>query len=284
MWLLLSFLTAAFESLKDVACKKGLQNLDEYTLAWGIRAFSLPPLLIYLVLTGIPGLDAGFWPALLVGGTLNVAATVLFLKALKYSDLSLSIPMVTFTPVFLLLTSPLILGEFPGPAGVIGIVLIVLGSYLLNIRTVRGGWSRPIVALFREKGPRTMLLVAFIWSVTSNIDKIGISNSSIVFWIVAVNLYSALVLTPVLRKGGGGLWRKGRWGIMALVGVLASLRSIFQMAALSMALVSYVISIKRTSVVFTILLGFLLFREKGISERLLGALIMLGGVFLILLS
>ena len=106
MWFLFSVLTAFFESVKDVYSKKSLKKIDEYVVAWSIRVFALPFLFIPLLFTGIPALKDNFWMALLVGGILNVVATVLYMKALKYSDLSICVPMVTFTPVFLLLTSP----------------------------------------------------------------------------------------------------------------------------------------------------------------------------------
>jgi len=283
MWVTYSILTALFESLKDVASKAGLLSLNEYTMAWGLRIFSLPVLIPLLLLQGLPRFSPSFLPALLVGGSLNILATVLFLKSLKHSDMSLCVPLVAFTPVFLLLTSPVMLGEWPSVQGVVGVLLIVSGSYILNAAGNTGGWTRPFVSLFREKGPRTMLVVAFIWSITSNIDKIGITGSSIVAWIVAVNLFAGLLLWPVAhrRLRGGCIDRRGVL-ILIAAGLLAAVRSLFQMAALTLSLVAYVISIKRTSALFTIAFAGLFFKEKGIGYRFLGGVIMITGVFLIL--
>jgi len=41
-WIIFSTLTALFESLKDVASKRGLQQLDEYIVAWSMIFFTLP--------------------------------------------------------------------------------------------------------------------------------------------------------------------------------------------------------------------------------------------------
>ncbi|MGZ7066894.1 MAG: hypothetical protein ACXVHT_01170 [Methanobacterium sp.] len=46
----------------------------------------------------------------------------------------------------------------------------------------------------------------------------------------------------------------------------------------------YVIAIKRTSTIMSVLFGSLIFKEKGIKGRLLGAGIMVLGVILITLS
>ena len=56
------------------------------------------------------------------------------------------------------------------------------------------------------------------------------------------------------------------------------------MTAISLTLVTYVIAIKRTSVIMSVLWGAIIFKEKGIKERLVGAVIMVLGVVLIVLS
>jgi len=56
------------------------------------------------------------------------------------------------------------------------------------------------------------------------------------------------------------------------------------MNAINLALVAYVIAIKRTSVIMSVIFGWLIFKEKGIKERAAGSIIMLLGVFIILLT
>lgn len=312
-WLVFAWLIAFFESLSDVASKKSLQALDEYTVAFFGRfltfLFLVPVLVLLIIYFGIPPIGFNFWTALVIGGSLNVVTAVLYMKALKSSDLSISVPMLTFTPLFLLITSPLILGEFPTPLGLVGIFLIVLGSYILNIKEWKQGYLAPFQALLRERGPRLMLVVAFIWSVTSNFDKIGVTNSSPIIWIVAVNLFIVIFLLPVIihwysktkshpdisdshpeisdNKSSPEnnkdlvILIQQNYKNLIFLGIFSALTSIFQMYALTLTLVAYVIAIKRTSVVFSVLWGHYLFREKGVKERLLGASIMVLGVVLI---
>ena len=56
-----------------------------------------------------------------------------------------------------------------------------------------------------------------------------------------------------------------------------------QMYALTVAIVPYVIAVKRMSAVFAVLLGWLVLREGQVRERLAGAVLMVLGVFLIAL-
>lgn len=286
LWFIFSFFTALFESLKDVFSKKSLKNVDEYIVSWSLRFFALPFLLPLLFFIEIPSLGNKFWLALLVSGSLNVVATIFYMKAIKHSDLSITVPMVTFTPLFLLLTSPLIVAEFPTFFGLIGVLLIVLGSYTLNIKQRHEGYLVPFRALLKEIGPKLMLLVAFIWSITSNFDKIGVQNSSPIFWAISVNIFIILVMLPIMLYKSRGSIQNIRTNYKALfpIGLFSALTLIFQMTAINLTLVAYVISIKRTSAVMSVLFGHLIFKEKDIRERLVGAVIMIVGVLFITLS
>jgi uncharacterized membrane protein len=265
--------------------KKSLEKCNEYIVAYALRLFALPFLLPLLFFTKEIVLGSGFWIALLTGGTLNLITTVLYMKAIKASDLSVTVPMVTFTPLFLLLTSPIIVGEFPPLKGILGILLIVFGSYLLHLKEKPKGILAPFKAIITGKGPRLMLVVAFIWSVTSNIDKVGIRNSSVVLWAVAIHIFIIITMVPLV-------WLTSRYSIHQLVkqrnmliplGFIDALKYFFQLAALQFTLVAYVISIKRTSAILCVIFGALIFKEKGIKERLTGSVIMVAGVLLITL-
>src|SRR5512133_467897 len=56
----------------------------------------------------------------------------------------------------------------------------------------------PFRALLSHRGPRMMLAVALIFSITSNLDKLGVERSSPVFWSLAVSVMITLILTPTL--------------------------------------------------------------------------------------
>lgn len=285
-WILFAVLTAVARSLTDVAGKKGVKKLTPFTVAWGMYLFSLPILGVAVFSSPFPTLNNNFWWALTAGTVLNIVANILYLRAIQLSDLSLTVPLVTFTPLFMLLTSPLIVGEFPSPYGILGIICIVTGAYLLNLnRQQQNIWS-PFRALFQEKGARLMLLVAFIWSLSSNFDKMGIINSSALSWAFCINVSITIGLTPLMlvreKKPLKQLARYPRQLIW--VGLFNGATILFQMLAASMTLVAYVIAIKRSSAVISVIFGKIFFHEKGVKNRLIGVLIMLAGVIIITLT
>lgn len=285
IWLAFAILTAFFESLKDVSSKHSLKSLDVYIVAWVANIFAVIFLIPLLLLAGIPKIEPQFWIALLVGGSLNVVSFTLYIRALQVADLSLTVPLVTLTPLFLLVTSPLIVQENPTFADAIGISLIVVGSYVLNLRERKNGYFAPLRALFRNQGSRFMLMVAFIWSITSNFDKVGVVNSSPLFWSTALYSYLAVGMFPIAFFNSRRKFAQILPNLkpLMLIGFFHATAITFQMIAVSYTLVTQVIAIKRMSALISVLFGHFLFHERGLRERLFGAVVMVLGVIVMTL-
>ncbi|WP_071516923.1 DMT family transporter [Geitlerinema sp. PCC 9228] len=286
VWFLLANCTAFSESLKDVFSKRNLRIFDGYFISWMFAALTFFFLLPLLLVVPIPPLGDRFGLALLASGSLNVLATLLYLHALQRSDMSLSLPMITLTPLFLLVTSPLIVGESPQVFDLVGVVFLVVGTYTLNFQVRKEGWLVPFQALLREAGPRFMLGVALLWSLTANFDKMGVQNSSPLFWAIASYGYIALVLSPIVWFKSKISWQQiwpQRFFLVA-VGMFNALTVTCQMSAINLTTVVNVISIKRTSVLWGVLWGHLFFAEPGFKTRMSAALLMVTGVFFISIS
>lgn len=278
IWFVFAFCTALFRSFTDVFSKKGLQKVDEYVVSWSLRFFGflfLVPLLIF----GIPSIGVNFFPSLVVAGILNAVSTVLYIKALKCSDLSLVVPMTAFTPLFLIFVSPFIVGEVPTTLGIGGVILIVVGSYVLNSEKKRG-YLRPLKALIHERGVQFMLGVAFLWSLGSTLDKVGVLNSSPFFWALSLQAITTILLTPFFLSRTRQL---RSYRSLVPIGLLSAVTVVFQYVAITMTLVTYVISIKRTSTIMSVIFGRAVFKEKAFQRRIIGAAIMIIGVIIIVL-
>jgi len=127
-----------------------------------------------------------------------------------------------------------------------------------------------------------MLFVAFLWSISSNIDKIGLRGSSPLFWIASSFAATTVFLTPAVWAMAGRSFSQALAKPLSLTvtGVLEAVSSLCQMLALTMAIAPYVISVKRLSAVMVVILAGLVLREENIRERLAGSALMVLGVFL----
>jgi uncharacterized membrane protein len=282
-WIILAGLSALFESFKDVASKRSLPLIDVYLISWALFALMLPVWAGCWILGKIPPLGPAFFIALLLSGTLNAIAVVLYIQALGRSDLSLTVPVLTLTPLFMLGTSPLIIQEYPTGIDALGVLLIAIGAYVLNLRASHQGYLAPFRAILSEPGPRLMLMVALLWSFTADFDKIGVVNSSPGFWVISLFSFVAIALIPVILLKSKQPFQQLRqhYPMLLLIGGLSTISVLCQMQAIQMTQVTQVIAIKRTSALFGVLWGHLLFKEKGLRERTAGTILMMIGVFAI---
>lgn len=285
LWLYLSLLTAFSLATSDALSKYLLKESAEETVAflkWGGAALFLLPILPFIE---IPALDRTFWLVTILAIPLEATAIIFYMRAIKLSPLSLTVPFLALTPIFLIVTSFVMLGESPDDSGFAGIFLIAVGAYLLNIKDIKGGLWEPIKAIFREKGPIFMIAVALIYSITSNLGKIAVLHSSPLFFAVIYSLLLSLVLFiyAVLRGNSPATPIKKRPLLSISTGFFYGIMIISHFFAIRMIEVSYMISVKRTSMIFAVFYGYILFKEKNIGERILGTSVMLGGVVLITL-
>ncbi|MEM9217740.1 MAG: EamA family transporter [Cyanobacteria bacterium P01_F01_bin.150] len=292
-WLAFAVLTAVFDSLKNLVSKRGLLSTDEYVVAWASRFFALPLLIPVLFLIEQPTLGDRFWLLLPLITTIQVVANILYFRAIKVADLSLTIPMLALTPLFLIVVSPVIINEVLQPLDILGVVLITVGTYWLNLKPMDSkykpawqGYLAPIQGLWQHQGTRIMLLVSFFWSLLSTLNKAGIQQSSPLFWPLANSICLAIALCLIMLLKSRDIPKQLRlnWPSLLLVGLFQGLVLLCFMKALSLTLVARAVGVKRLSILFSILIGYWFFQEKGTCQRFMAASIMLLGVMVMTLT
>lgn len=287
LWIVLALMAALFLALSDVYLKKALDDKNEYLMTWLRILFTLPLLLAAFFIIEKPALDPAFYKAFIIAVPIEITATVLYVKAIQKSPLSLVLPFLSLTPLFQILFAYLIVGEAVSARGALGILLMAVGSYSLNLGHLKKGLLGPIKAIFREKGSIFMIMVAVLYSFTSALGKKAIMHSSALFFGSTYFFVIAAAFSPITlfnkeaRKASGRMDKK-KILFIALAGLFYSIMVIFHMTAMSLGKVAYMIAVKRTSVLFGVVFGMLFFGEENIGERFLGALLMFLGLVLII--
>lgn len=280
--------TAACKTATDLGTKYATQTLPE-RLILALQAACTAALLWVVCLVIHPELllepasfssmiGENFWLVLIVDGGLNAVAFFCYIRAFRCSDASRVAPIMLFTPILLLVTAPLMLGQNVPLVGIIGVLCTVVGAFFLGPE--RGVWKRvlSIRFLIQDRGARYMLATAIIWSITSNLDKIGLDSAPLLLWSASINTMIALYSTVFLLAGGGISDMRGAWKT-CLPGTTNALGYLLQMFALQTLYVPYVIAIKRLSALGTVIGGGLFFGER-MRDRLIGTVIMLSGTIL----
>jgi drug/metabolite transporter (DMT)-like permease len=268
----------------------------------GLVRFSLSGLLLTPLLLGMPApwsLPMPFWGWVAAMIPLEIAAMLLYMAAIRDHPLALTVPYLAFTPVFVLGIAYWLLGETVSLQGAAGVLLVVAGAWLLNVRHARladyRSWAAPLAAIVREPGSRMMLAVAVIYAFTATMGKAVLTYLPPQyfgpFYFVLLGLVMPLVWALPWRRRAdrtgrrlslGALLRRPR--AVVAVAALNGVMIIAHFLAIARVEVAYMVAVKRTSLLFGILYGALVFGETGLSTHLAAGVLMVAGVAVIVTS
>ncbi len=302
---ILSALTAIFWTGLDVSRKKLIQNVTTWAAVAGLTVFQLPVILALLgageflalegavadvFFAGIPtDLASSYWLYALGTIVLNILANYFFFRSVHLSPLSLTIPYLSFTPVFSAFTGLIFLSEMPDTWGWVGIVVVTVGAFFLNPGNPEEGILAPLRAVKSELGSLYMVGVAMLWSLSPVIDKLA-TNASNPVWhtgMIALGMSGSIVTYRIATdEPGESVFGEfaDQWKLFALCAVLNLGAMILQLAAYTYIEVAYVETVKRAiGVIGAMLAGYFLFGERDIARRVAGGIVMIAGVALILL-
>lgn len=281
-WFLWGLGSALGLATSDALVKRFFTDLSPYGMALLRLCYTVPILTIGWVWTSVPELNRKFFLVVAVALPLEALAGLLYMRALKSAPLSVCAPIMAFTPMFLIVTGWLLLQETLNFWGIAGICGIALGSYLINVQERQQGWLAPWTALWRLPGPRWMLIAAGLYAITSALGKLAVLYSGPTFFgLFYPTVFSGFMLIgyPWSARPGLQLKRRPFWGLLVGCCMAASILCHFQ--GISLAPAAYLIAIKRTSLLFSVLYGGLWLGEGQLVARLTGAGCMVAGIILI---
>lgn len=278
-----SFLTGFLFGLQGFYGKVLSSRLSTPLISWGFVTFPIPLLFVMLLFSGKVQLI--FFPFLmstLISFLVNYFCWYMFFKALREAPIYQTMPYTAFTQIFLIPVAYFWLKEKPDALAIMGIFLIFAGGY--GIHLSRQNVFEPIKSLFKIKGTRMMLLVAFLWSISATAEKVAVLSSSQAFYGTVISvLLSIAYLTLIFRHEKTPFKKmKGFLPQLTVLGVISGLTIFFQLTALKYLFVSYVIAFKRSGIIISVLLGILFLKENKSIRNLICAVMMTIGVFLIL--
>jgi uncharacterized membrane protein len=289
--LLLAAIMSVTNVMTDVWRKRALEKRDLFPATFWMRvavATLFCVVLLVRVITGHPIVIRDL-PTFLMYLVLDVSLITivmwLYFRALQVSPLSMCIPFLAFTPVFLIPSTYLLLGQKPQAIKLLGVLLIVVGSLAMHRTLFAEGWTAPIKAVIREKGSRYMLLVALLFSITNPLDKKLVDLSDVYVESVAYGLGLVISFFLLARSQGADFAAaaRGNFRWIALAGLFDAVSLLFQLASYTYLAVVITVSIKRAGIVLSVLAGWLFFREREITDKVIAASVMFCGVLILYL-
>ena len=283
--ILLVLLSAAMHAFRNFFNKKAL---DKQAFVWWYEVFGLvffTPLFLFTLLREGTNTHISI-VFIFLSGLVHFIYWYFLTKALEKGDLSLIYPIMRSSPALVLIFSITILGEDISALGVTGILLVAIGVYTINMESLAlFELLRPFRSMTRDRAIRFAFLTLFSVACYTLVDKIAVSQMHPVIFAyiypwISLSLFSGYIFKA---KSSGVL--KKEWalhkGSILVCGVLSIFGYFLILQAFTMERMSYVVGLRQLSIVFAVLLGGHLLKEKNKKIRIASSIIIFLGAYLI---
>ncbi|MCV9888630.1 EamA family transporter [Metabacillus halosaccharovorans] len=281
----LALLAAFFASITGILAKIGMENVNS-NLATATRTIIVLIMAFIIVLItdqlhSIIMISTKALLFILLSGVATGISWLFFFRALAMGDASKVIPIDKSSVVLTIILSIVVLGEQAVPHIMVGGALIAVGTFVLigkNEEKKRFTGSQIYIVY--------AILGAVFAALTAILAKIGIedvdSNVATFLRTIVILLFSwAIVFFKGNHKEIKAISSKG-YLFLILSGVATGLSWLCYFAALAIGKVSVVAPIDKASVVITMILSFVILKEKVTKSKVIGGVIItIGTVFLI---
>lgn len=268
---------------------------------------------VYVFLWGftLPEMLPGVWTAVACGAAANTLIQFFNVKAasIDKGEVSLTAPLQAMTPG-LITGLALLLGEYPSRIGVAGIILMATGSYVLLWEKTPQHWYEyfgPVKRLVflsklgrlsREERNKTIVVTlalgsACIGTIGLLFDGLYTRRSLTMQGIILVSmglvafLCLAYVVWYLIRPDARptqkfyGHLRHATLIPILVMGILWVLHVVAIQPTYNQTLIAYIGTLKRFSILMSVVLGFLFFKEEDFKKRLWAAILIVAGAMLI---
>lgn len=217
----------------------------------------------------------------------SIASTRLNLEALKHEDLSYTAPLNAFVPIFTLLIAGVFLGENPPRFGTLGVVAVVIGAYIVNIKPGGIHWYEPLKRLTTSVGAQLSIAVALFLAISTVLIKV-VTNSGhsslVIFYVTTLIGWLMLIHVPILRRNELKAVEKADKLAILGGGISSFASAYFHILATSSTFTSYASGVRRLDSLISVLLGWRYLKESNIRMKLIGSLVMTAGAVVMALS
>lgn len=267
----------------DLTRKMLVREIPPVALVFLLTIGSVPLFGVWMVQQGAAGPGAGYWAPALASVVLNCVANLLFLGSMRIAPLSMTIPLLSLTPVFATLLAIPLLGERPTASHAAGILLVVAGAIGLHWRRSEEEAAKQPGA---AKGALMVALTALLWSMTIPFDKLAVERSNAPFhgFFLSAGVAAGVLLVLGVQGRLGDLAQVRKVpGLYVFALVISTLALGFQFLALPLLYVGTVETLKRGIGNFMALLsGWFFFHEPVTARKVVAVGVMAVGVGLLL--
>ena len=280
------FLRLLSNSLGNVYQKKltitGCNPILITTVTYLLLTASCVP---FILLYGIGHPKGDFYFYAVIMGLLGAIGNGFLVKAFKDGEMSVLGPINSYKSIMGLILACVLLHEYPSLSGLVGIVLIIAGSYfvldtlperfsfsLLKNKQIQYRFLALIFCSFEAVAIKKLILISSVWDTFAAWCFFGALFSLVLLRLEKIDLANQL---EVFKTRNFSFFIN----IVICIGIMQFTTN-YLFAKMNVA---YALALFQLSTIFSVFFGKMFFNEKNILKKFWGALIMCLGAILIVL-
>jgi drug/metabolite transporter (DMT)-like permease len=290
-WYSIALISAIFSATAAIIEKKVLfkERALEFSLVLGIVNAILAS--IFFIFVDFSKLT---WPALtalLIKSIFGASFFLCVMHAIKNLELSDALPLLVVTPALVALFELIFFGHSLKTIELAGMFLVLSGAYVLKERNGESILS-PIKKIIKSKGHHYVLAALVLTTISAILERQIIKGYGLApeAFIGFSHLFYAIIFIIIFIYWRETheynhfkiAWKRPFWWMIALGFITIIYRYAEVLAVKNSDSVALVLTIKRLSVFFAVLVGGKLFKERNLTRRIIAtALLTIGAILLI---
>lgn len=245
------------------------------------------PLFDKIFFTGLP---PEYFVYMFICALFAVSANTLIVKALGYSDLSLLGPINSYKPIVGMIFGIFMLNEIPNLWGLLGVSLILFGSYFIAEKNHSEKKLGIFKNLFYDKGVQLRIAALFLSGIEAVFLKKALCYStpliSMGLWCFAGFVVSGISSLILLKKKfiNEFLELPKNKNTFFMLFITTGLMQFTTLLIFEKMQVSYALALFQISSLVSVFLGYKYFKEQNIKERIIGSILMIIGAAFIFID
>lgn len=288
-WFFIALISSFLSAFAAITQKKVLLNRTplefSFILAIVNLVFSIP----FFFFIDYQTVNPNNISILVLKSIIGVGAFLSVMTALKNLQISNALPLLALTPGFVALFAFLFLGEQLKTTEIVGLLSLVIGTYILESRDLKETLF-PLKVFVKSKYHRYILAALLLFTASSILDKLlmiklnltPVSLTAFQHLLFAI-LFTLIFFISGTHKNNDSIsLKKNDLGWIAAISLMTIGYRFTQVLAISIASVALTLAIKRTSVLWATLIGGRIFKDTNLIQKTIAVLFILAGAILIL--
>ncbi|MES2623572.1 MAG: DMT family transporter [Patescibacteria group bacterium] len=288
MWLTFALISVFFVSTSALLEKKALtkEHALEFSATLSVYSFLLSVPLFLVFNTGTYTIPVVPLCIIALVAVIGAAAFVLVMTSFRHMEVSEISPFIAVGPAVTGLFGFIFLGELLTSVQVLGMVVIVLGIYFLELKSPKDMFS-PFKAIYKNIYIHYILLSLVLYAICDVLGKYALTAYDIspIQYLFYFQMFLAIFFLAWIhikkRHGIAIHISKENAGLICIIALLTLSHRFTHISAMQLTSIGIAVAIHRSSTLITTLVGGKIYKEGHLIHKGIAAVAVICGVVLI---